>query len=170
MTFMFHFLRCVSILLVALLVMVTLSALPASAGTQVPFKASLALVSQPATNNAGCPTNTTRFNATGPRIASHMGEVTVSEFVCLNVDLTFVAYFTLTAANGDQLTASAAGYGVPTSQTISFASEGGPEETGALRTASANRCTDSAESRSIPLSVRLGCLPSDVRPFACSRP
>lgn len=74
-------------------------------------------MSQPAENNTGCPTNTIRFNVTGPGIASHMGNVTVSEFVCLNVDLTFVAYFTITAASGDQLTASAAGYGVPTSQT-----------------------------------------------------
>lgn len=114
---MFHSLRCLWILLVGLLVMITLSALPASAGTQVPFKASLPLVSHPATNNAGCPSKTIRFNVTEPGIASHMGKVTVSEYVCLNVDLTFVANFTLTAANGDQLTASAAGYGVPTSQT-----------------------------------------------------
>jgi len=92
-------------------------ALPASAGRQVPFKTDAALVSQPAPSNEGCPAGAVRFNVSGPGIASHMGKITVSEYSCLQPDLTFVAYFTMTAANGDTISGSAAGYGVPTSPT-----------------------------------------------------
>ena len=97
--------------------MVLFTALSATAGDQVPFKSTAALMSVPAQNNAGCPVEATRMNVTGLGIASHLGTISVSEYVCLNPDLTFLAYFTITAANGDQLTGSAVGYGVPTSQT-----------------------------------------------------
>jgi hypothetical protein len=53
-----------------------------------------------------------------PGKASHTGNIAVAEFVCLNPsDLTFVAHFTLTAANGDQVFGIATRYGVLTSAT-----------------------------------------------------
>lgn len=83
----------------------------------MPFKSTAALVSVPAENNAGCPAGPIRMNVSGPGIASHLGTISVSEYVCLSPDLTFLAYFIITAANGDQLIGSAVGYGVPTSAT-----------------------------------------------------
>ena len=94
--------------------------LPSNAADQVSFKADFSLLSLPAAMNAGCPQNTVRFNVSGSGPATHLGMTTVSEFVCLNPsDLTFTASFTMIAANGDQVFATATGFGVPTSN-VSF--------------------------------------------------
>jgi hypothetical protein len=111
-------LRSKSLSFAILSVVVLAFALPASAGNQVPFKTDTALVSIPAPTNTGCPNNTVRMNVTGPGTASHMGIITVTEFVCINPsDLTFVAHFTITAANGDQVFGMATGDLVPASAT-----------------------------------------------------
>jgi hypothetical protein len=93
---------------------------PTNAADQVPFKGDFALLSLPAQSNAGCQQNTVRFNVSGSGPATHLGMTTVTEFVCLNPsDLTFTAFFTMIAANGDQVFATATGSGVPTSN-VSF--------------------------------------------------
>lgn len=105
-------------LLTALVGILSLTLVTAAvAADQVPFKGNLSLLNVPASNNEGCPAGTIRFNVTGGGYVTHMGAVTLLETVCFNpVDGTFTAQFTLTAGNGDTVSATAAGYTVPTSQ------------------------------------------------------
>src|SRR5579871_5585190 len=105
-------------LLTALVGILSLTLVTAAvAADQVPFKGNLSLLNVPAPNNEGCPGGAVRFDVTGGGYMTHMGAVTLLESVCLNpVDGTFTAQFTLSAANGDTVSATAAGYTVPTSQ------------------------------------------------------
>jgi hypothetical protein len=83
---------------------------------QVPFKGDLSLLNVPAADSTGCPAQTVRFNVTGGGHVTHMGAVTNAQVVCLNpADLTFTGEFTLTASNGDTVSAQISGHAVPVS-------------------------------------------------------